>query len=91
VSIQLLGKMEGSNLSEFPKFCGGSYLYEFQMKEPPISPNFKKKKAFFPIVYILSCKNTVFNSMLLVQLKTAGYNTFVSQISLFCQLVLFFI
>ena len=51
----------------------------------PISPNCKwrrlqslrifKIQGILTFFFILSCKNTVFTSNLIVQLKTAGYNT----------------
>ena len=55
----------GSNLSEFLKFCGGSYLSEFQNERDANLSEFKKRSHFDLIFYILSSKNTVSNSNLL--------------------------
>ena len=59
--------MEGSNLSEFLKFCGGSYLYEFQ------NEGGTNLSDFFCII---SCKNTASNLNVLLELKLADYDTF---------------
>ena len=70
-------RMKDSNLSEFEKNCEGSFFSKFKNEGGYNNlSEFSKLKAFRLFSYILSYKNTASNSSFLVQLKTAGYNTF---------------
>ena len=44
--------MEGSNLSEFSKFCGGSYLYEFQYEGGSNLSEFSKYEGILTFIGI---------------------------------------
>ena len=72
--ILLNGRLQFLRIFKFLR--GAPISPNFKMKEAPISPNFQNRRHFDLFFYILSRKNTVSNSNLLVQLKNASYNTF---------------
>ena len=77
MGYSILSEWKAPISPNFQNFVGAPISTNFKMKEAPISPNFQNTvEGILTFLYILSCKNTVSNSNLLVQLKTACHNTF---------------